>query len=53
MQKMSAGGTDSMNPGEMLHMQTKIQKANIELNFVSILVADAASGIKTMFNMQI
>lgn len=44
---------DSMNPGEMLHIQTKIQKANIELNFVSILVADAASGIKTMFNMQI
>lgn len=44
---------DSMSPGAMLHIQTKIQKANIELNFVSILVADAASGIKTMFNMQI
>ena len=52
MQKASQS-KDSMNPGEMLHIQTKIQKANIELNFVSILVADAASGIKTMFNMQI
>ncbi|MEX0961713.1 MAG: hypothetical protein WDZ28_02520 [Simkaniaceae bacterium] len=43
----------SMNPGDLLMVQVKLQKANTELEYSSVLLSSVSSDIKTIFNIQI
>jgi hypothetical protein len=42
-----------VNPGELLLAQIKINRAQQQLDFSSIVLAKAIEGIKTLFNVQI
>jgi len=42
-----------ISPGELLLMQTKLTKAQQELEYSSVLLSTAVSGFKTLFNIQI
>lgn len=43
----------SMNPGEMLVIQTKLAKAQQELEYSSVLLSSVTSDIKTLMNIQL
>ena len=49
--KMHQSG--SLNPGQLLLMQVKLNKAQQEIEYSSIIVSKAADDVKTMFNIQI
>jgi hypothetical protein len=50
--KYSADG-QSMNPGDLILAQVKLNRAQQQLDFSSIVLAKALEGIKTLFNVQI
>ena len=50
--EMSAKG-DSVNPAELLTVQIKVNKATQELEYASVLLSNAVSSLKMMFNVQI
>lgn len=52
IQEMNTNG-QSMNPGEILLIQTKLSKAQQELEYSSVLLSTATSDIKTLFNIQL
>ena len=43
----------TLNPGQLLLMQVKLNKAQQELEYSSIIVSKAVDDVKTMFNIQI
>lgn len=43
----------AINPGELLLVQVKLQKAQQELDYTSVLLGKAVDVIKTLFNVQI
>ena len=52
VQEMGEKG-DQLNPGDMLYIQIKLQKAAQELEFTSMMLGRAIDMIKTLFNVQI
>lgn len=44
---------DSVNPAELLTVQIKVNKATQELEYASVLLSNAVSSLKMMFNVQI
>ena len=52
VKELSAQGS-SVNPAELLTVQIKINKAQQELEYSSVLLSNAVSSLKMMFNVQI
>jgi hypothetical protein len=52
LSKMSSSG-QLVNPGDLLLAQVKINRAQQQLDFSSIVLSKAIEGIKTLFNVQI
>lgn len=50
--KMSSNG-QMVNPGDLLLAQIKINRAQQQLDFSSVVLSKALEGIKTLFNVQI
>lgn len=50
--KMSSSG-QLVNPGDLLLAQVKINRAQQQLDFSSVVLSKAIEGIKTLFNVQI
>jgi hypothetical protein len=50
--KLNSSG-QSINPAELLLVQVKLQKAQQELDYTSVLLGKAVDVIKTLFNVQI
>ena len=44
---------DTINPGQLLLVQTKLAKAQQELEYSSIIVNNAVSDVKMLFNVQL
>lgn len=52
IQKMSEQGQE-ISPGMLLTVQVKINKASQQLEYCSVLLSNAVSALKSMFNVQI
>ncbi len=52
IRNLNANGK-SINPGQLLLVQIKLQKAQQELNYTSTILGNATSMIKTLFNVQV
>ena len=52
LQSLKAKG-DSLAPADFLLVQVKLNKAQQELDFTSVLLANAVSGFKTLMNVQL
>ena len=52
LKKLNADG-QSVNPAKLLLVQIKLNKAQQELNYTSVILGNATSMIKTLFNIQI
>ncbi len=52
VKELSAQGS-SVNPAELLTVQIKINKAQQELEYSSVLLSNAVSSVKSLFNVQI
>lgn len=52
LQSLKAKG-DSLSPADFLMVQIKLNKAQQELDFTSVLLANAVSGFKTLMNVQL
>ena len=52
IKKLNANGK-KMQPGDLLLVQIKLNKAQQELNYTSVILGNATSMIKTLFNIQI
>ncbi len=52
LKDLQASG-QSMNPAELLLIQVKLNKASQELEYASVLLSTAVSGIKMLFSVQL
>lgn len=52
LQSLKAKG-DSLSPADFLLIQVKLNKAQQELDFTSVLLSNAVSGFKTLMNVQL
>lgn len=52
VKKLDTSG-QAVNPGQLLLVQVKLQKAQQELDYTSVLLGKAVDVIKTLFNVQI
>ena len=52
LQSLKAKG-DSLAPADFLLIQVKLNKAQQELDFTSVLLSNAVSGFKTLMNVQL
>lgn len=52
IKNLNASG-QAVNPGDLLLVQIKLNKAQQELNYTSVILGNATSMVKTLFNIQI